>query len=124
MDDDPAGWSGCVGPGGAPAIRAMRTTPRAERPAALDLLSAPVFWLGSRGVLHHQPFQIGGDAAVLCHGLLDQQCFEFRRHLEIDIDGFPHVFHQIILAKLINVLYHTLHDYPTQGVQIPLLPDR
>lgn len=84
-------------------------------PSGIDLLSAPVFRLGSRGVLHHQPFQIGGDAAVLCGGLLDQQCFEFRRHLEIDIDGFPHVFHQIILANRINVLYHTLHDYPTQG---------
>ena len=34
MDDDPAGLSGCVGPGGAPAIRAMRTTPGVERPAA------------------------------------------------------------------------------------------
>ena len=80
MDDDPAGLSGCVGPGGTPAIRAMRTTPGAERPAALDLLTAPVFGLGSGGVLHHPPFQIGGDTAVLCLRLLDNPRLEFGGH--------------------------------------------
>ena len=50
-------------------------------PSGIDLLSAPVFRLGSRGVLHHQPFQIGGDAAVLCFCLLEQERLEF--------DGYP-----------------------------------
>ncbi len=45
--------------------------------SGIDLLSAPVFRLGSRGVLHHQPFQIGGDAAVLCFCLLEQERLEF-----------------------------------------------
>ena len=46
-------------------------------PGGIDLLSAPVFRLGSRGVLHHQPLQIGGDAAVLCFCLLEQERLEF-----------------------------------------------
>lgn len=40
-------------------------------PSGIDLLSAPVFWLGSRGVLHHQPFQIGRDGSVLRLRLLE-----------------------------------------------------
>lgn len=54
-------------------------------PSGIDLLSAPVFWLGSRGVLHHQPFQIGGDAAVLCHGLLEQERLEFDGYSKRDV---------------------------------------
>jgi len=80
MDDDPAGLSGCVGPCRSPAPSAMRADPGAERPAALDLLSAPVFGIGSRGVLHHPPFQIGGDAAVLCLRLLENERLEFGGH--------------------------------------------
>ena len=57
----------------------MGTAPGAARPAVLDVLSAPVFRGGSRrsGILHHQPFEVGRDAAVLRLRLLDQQRFDF-----------------------------------------------
>ena len=67
--------------------------PGAARPAVLDLLSAPVFWLGSCGVLHHQPFQIGRHAAVLGFGLLSEEFLEFGRYHQVEGDGFWALFH-------------------------------
>ena len=60
MDDNPAGLSGCVMTRIArPPADAIRHG--AERPAALDALSAPVFRLGLRVVSRgcHQPLQLG-----------------------------------------------------------------
>ena len=76
-------------------MEGVAISPGAARPAALDDLSAPVFRFGSgvgsrgRRVLHHQPFNISGHAAMLRGGLLDQQRLKFRRHLEIDRGRFP-----------------------------------
>ncbi len=42
---------------------------RSRAPGGIDLLSAPVLRFGFRRVLHHQPFEVRGHAAVLLVGL-------------------------------------------------------
>lgn len=76
MDDDPDGRRrDCVGTRNRqPKGDAIQ--PGASRLAVLDVLSAPVLRFGFRRVLHHQPFQVGGQAAVLGLGAQHRQSLE------------------------------------------------
>ena len=55
---------------------------RSRAPGGLDVLSAPVLRFGFRRVLQHQPFEVGGHAAVLLAGLLSKPFLEFAGHYD------------------------------------------
>lgn len=76
MRDDPAGRRrDCVGHGTRQPSGDARP-PGAARPAALDISSAPVLRFAFRRIAHDQPFQVGGQTAVLVFGAQHRQRLE------------------------------------------------
>ena len=82
-DEDPVSLSYCIATQFARHLADAKLA-RSRAASGIDLLSVPALRFAFCSILQHKPFQIGGDAAVLCFCLLANPLFELGGNADCD----------------------------------------